>query len=112
MRSDVELNTVSQWLSVGWLTGDGEDLPSIACMVGACPPGNESVVSVDVSLNSEAMVVAVSDVSSVSTVELNWLSLLTSVSSDGSASSWSETLTHLVGENPVLVVWVSDGVGS
>jgi len=69
-------------------------------------------VNISSTMNIEAFATSVSDVLSVASVELDWLSLLTSVWSDGGVSSDVETLSHLVGENPVLVVWVSDGVGS
>lgn len=78
----------------------------------AVPPDDMSVVSVDSTMNIEAFASSVPDVLSVTSVELDWLSFLTSVGSDGGVSSDGETSSHLVGENPVAVVWVSNGVGS
>lgn len=78
----------------------------------AVPPDDMSVVDVSSTMNIEAFACSVSDVLSVASVELDWLGLLTCVWSDGGVLSDSETISHSVGENPVSVVWVSDGVGS
>lgn len=78
----------------------------------AVPPDDMSVVNVPSTMNIEAFASSVPDVLSVSSVELDWLSFLTSVCSDGGVSSDGKTSSHLVGENPVFVVWVSNGVGS
>jgi len=78
----------------------------------AVPPDDMSVVNVSSTMNIQTLLTVVSDVLSLTSIELDWLSLLTSVRSDGGVSTDVETLSHLVRENPVLVVWVSDGVGS
>ena len=107
--SDVELDSVSQWLSVGWLSGNGSDSPSLVGTIVAVPPDDMSVVGIDSTVNIKAFVGSVSDVLSVASVELDWLSFLLPVGSDGGVSSDGETCSILVGQNPVLVVWVSNG---
>lgn len=110
--SDVELDAVSQWLSVGWLSINGNDFPALVGTIVAVPPDDMSVVGIDSTVNIKAFVGSVSDVLSVSTVELDSLGFLSGVLSDGGVSSDGETGPELVGQYPVLVVWVSDGEGS
>jgi hypothetical protein len=112
LRSDVELNTVSQWLSVGWLSRDGDDLPSLVGSVVAVPPDDMSVVHVSSTMDIKALLTVVPDVLSGSTVELDLLGGLTSEGSDSGVLSDSVTISHSVRKNPVSVVWGSNGVGS
>jgi hypothetical protein len=89
--SDVEPDAVTQWLSVGWLSRNGSDSPSLVGTIVAVPPDDMSVVGVDSTVDIQALVGSVSDVLSVASVELDWLGLLTSVGSDDSVSSDGET---------------------
>lgn len=111
-RSDVELDSILKWLSVAWLSSNGVDSPSLVGTIVAVPPDNMSVVSIDTTVNIKALTTIVSNVSSVASIELNGLGLLTRVLSDNSVDSDSVTIASSVGEYPVSVVGVSNGVGS
>lgn len=111
-RSDVERYTVSQWLSVSWLSSNGDDSPSLVLAIIAVPPDNVLVGSINTMPDIKTFLAIVLDASSAATKVLDWLSFLTSPGSDVSLTSDSESISTLVGKDPVSVVGRSDGVGS
>lgn len=95
-RSDVECDSILQWLSISWLVGDGVDAPALVGSVMAVVPDDILVMKVLSLVNIKTLVSKISDVLSVTTVEFDLLSLLTTEASDDSLFVDSVALTTLV----------------
>jgi hypothetical protein len=99
--SDVELNSIGEWLLVGSLASNGVDSPALVGSVVAVPPDDMTVVLVDSTVDVEALASLVSDVLSVATVELDELGIISSNElSDNSMLADVESLAGSVGQNP------------
>jgi hypothetical protein len=115
-RSELELNSIfKRWVFV--FDDDSEvrnlnELPSLVGTVVAVPENDMSVVRVVTTMNVEALTTVVSDVSSVSTIDSDFLVDLSSPLSDNSGLTDVKSLTGLVGEGVVSSQESSDGSGS
>ena len=78
----------------------------------AVPPDNVLVVSVSSLVDIKTLLTIVLDALSAATEVLDWLRFLTSPGSDNSLTSDSESISTLVGKDPVSVVGRSNGVSS
>jgi len=109
----LELDTITKW--VWWvLVSNSVDVPALVGTVVALPPVDVSVVRVVGSVDIQALVPGVSDVSSGTSEESHSLEMLISVvSSDGNVSVVSPALSiDLSGDDLVSVSHSSDGLGS
>ena len=111
LGSDLELSAIWKWLSspVDVLL---VDVPALVVAVVAVPEDNMSVVTVVSTMNIEALATVVSDVSSVSRVPLDSLSVVSSPWSHGGGNSDSEASSLLVGNHEASLVEGSDGLSS
>jgi len=109
--SDLELSSISEWLSSQGLTGLIED-PSLVGTVVAVVEDNVSVVSVRLSVDIEALVTVVSDVSDRSVVVSNSDVVRVIELSQNSGVVDSELNSSLVSESEVSSGPGSDGLGS
>jgi len=109
--SQLESSSIWKWLSspvdVGLI-----DEPGLVKSVVAVIEDNMSVVGVRVSVNVQALLTKVSDVSSGSGVPLDLHGVITSPWSDGGGNTNSESITLLVGNGVASSVPGSDRVGS
>lgn len=99
-------------MSVSWLSSNGDDSPSLVLTIMAVPPDNVLVVSVSSLVDIKTLLTIVLDALSAATEVLDWLRFLTSPGSDNSLTSDSESISTLVGKDPVSVVGRSNGVSS
>ena len=109
--SDLESLSILQWLR--WpLLGSLVDPPGLVETVVAVPEDNVSVVGVAVSVNIQALLTVVSDVSSGSTVPSDLLVGGSSVWSNADGNSNSELSVELVGNGVSSLLPGSNGVSS
>ena len=99
-------------MSVSWLSSNGDDSPSLVLAIITVPPDNVLVGSINTMPDIKTFLTIVLDASSAATKVLDWLSFLTSPGSDVSLTSNSESISTLVGKDPVSVVGRSNGVSS
>ena len=100
------------WCWWKWLWHVNVDVPGLVEAVVAVPEDNVSSVSVNSSVDIEALLSVVSDVSSSSSVESGFLVNLTSPWSDSSGDSNSEGVSLLVSNDVTSVGPGSDGSSS
>jgi len=107
----LESLSISVWLS--WISHTlSVNIPGLMVTIVAVPEDNMSVVNVSSSVNIEALLSVVSDVSISSTIEGNSLVDLTSPWSDSSRMTDLVSSTHSVGNNVGSSLGRSDGSSS
>jgi len=111
LRSDLESDAVSPWLS--WVLDTSLiNVPGLVLTVVAVPEDNVSVVSVRSTMDIETFLSVVSDVSVGTVVPSDSLVVLALPLSDGSSNTNSELVSSLVGDDEVSSSPSSDGLGS
>lgn len=110
-RSDDEGLTVSNWIP-WWVESSRVKEPDLVVTVVAVPPSDYLVVDQSVMDNIQALSSQVSEVLSLSLVELKLLIVVVFELSDNSGSTDSVFCIQLVGNDQVSVLSESDGVGS
>lgn len=109
--SDLELNSVSVWLS--WVSDSmSVEEPSLVGSVVTVPEDNMSVVGVTLTVDIEALLGVVSDVSELTTIVGNLLVDLSSVWSDDSRLSNVVSSSESVGNCVRSLLSGSDSSGS
>ena len=95
-HSGLDLESLAIWKWLLWIgVGSLVDIPGLVQTVVAVPHDGVSEMSVDSSMDIEAVLVVELDVLSASVVPNDLLNVLTSVLSDDSHDSSSETLSKL-----------------
>jgi hypothetical protein len=111
LRLDLELDTVGEWVS--WILGGlGVDVPGLVQSIVAVVEDGVSVVGVGVSVDIQALTSQVSEVSSGSFVEEDFLIVRVSPWSDDGSVVDSESSSVLVGDGLSSITGGSDGFGS